>query len=504
MRPLLLSVLLLCLPVSAQAVTYYVGDGGSNANSGTLRAPWLTWAHAFSKSTCGDTLIVMDGRYTKEINGKFSLSKSCTPKTTYTVIAQNERQAFLVGDGDDAVISISNSAYVTVQGLSVRDIENPSGKAHSNVMVLKSNHITLMRLLVTHNNRSLNSHLIQLSDTTSSVLEENELYFFHRHGIILNRTTNSVVRRNYCNARSASGIQGGYNGVSGDNGTGDDCIVVYPGDDNIIENNISDGTMLKGFSVQALGAGRGNKFLGNIALGPTIGLSLDVRTGSGSNYMPRDTVVENMVVINASDTGIRSRGARNTRCDQCMVLSSKNGLLADTVSAAPGDGVYSFFSNNSLVHGSNSGTGFYVTSQIQTWEVDSLNSFKNLRNYNPSSDTSWGIHKTVDPLLGSCLVWIPDSSPMKGAGINGKDIGANILYRYENGLLTTLPLWNPSTGEFPHGAIVKGINDVLGQSLFDVHKRLNVNSNGCSFPIGFGAGGPNPDAPSRPQNLHAS
>lgn len=292
--------------------------------------------------------------------------------------------------------------------------------------------------------------------------------------------------------------------MSGDNGTGDDCVVVYPGDDNIIENNISDGTMLKGFSVQALGAGRGNKFLGNIALGPTIGLSLDVRTGSGSNYMPRDTVVENMVVINASDTGIRSRGARNTRCDQCMVLSSKNGLLADTVSAAPGDGVYSFFSNNSLVHGSNSGTGFYVTSQIQTWEVDSLNSFKNLRNYYPSSDISWGTHKTVDPLLGSCLVWIPDSSPMKGAGINGKDIGANILYRYENGLQTTLPLWNPSTGEFPHGAIVKGINDVLGQSLFDVHKRLNVNSNGCSFPIGFGAGGPNPDAPSRPQNLHAS
>lgn len=292
--------------------------------------------------------------------------------------------------------------------------------------------------------------------------------------------------------------------MSGDNGTGDDCIVVYPGDDNIIENNISDGTMMKGFSVQALGAGRGNKFLGNIALGPTIGLSLDVRAGSGPNYMPRDTVVENMVVINASDTGIRSRGARNTRCDQCMVLSSKNGLWVDTLPAILGDGIYSFFSNNSLVLGSNSGTGFYVTSQIQTWEVNGSNSFKNLRDYGPSSDPSWGTHKTVDPLLGTCLLWIPDSSPMKGTGMNGKDIGANILYRYEDGLLTTLPLWNPSTGEFPHGAVVEGINDVSGQSLFDVHKRLNVNSNGCSFPVGFGSGGPNPDAPSRPQSLRAS
>jgi hypothetical protein len=446
----------------------------------------------------------MDGTYTTAIHGKFSLSKSCTPQSIYTVIAQNERQAFLVGDGDVAIVSISNSAYVTVQGLRVKDVDNQLGKNHSNVMILKSNHITLIRMLVTHNNRSLNSHLIQVSDTTGSVLEENELYFFHRHGIILNRATDSVVRRNYCNARSSQGIAGGYNGTSGDNGTGDSCIVVYPGDGNVIENNISDGAMLKGFSVQALGAGRGNKSLGNIALGPTIGLSLDVRTGSGSNYMPRDTVVENMVVINASDTGIRSRGARNTRCDQCMVLSSKNGLLADTVATALGDGVYSFFSNNSLVLGSNSGTGFYVTNQIQTWEVNTSNSFKNLQNYGPSPYPSWGTHKTVDPLLGSCLVWIPDSSSMKGSGIKGKDIGANILYRYENGVLTTLPLWNPSTGEFPHGAIVKGVNDVSGQSLFDIHKRLNVNSNGCSFPIGYGSEGPNPDAPSKPQNLQAS
>ena len=502
---ILLTLLCLQTQTEAEAETYYLDDDGSDTSLGnSVDAPWRTWEHAFTMSTCGDKLIVMDGTYTRAINGTFRLSKSCTPGATYTVIAQNERQAFLNGDGVVAVISINNSAYVTVQGFRVKCMDNPSGRSHSNVMALNSNHITFKRLLVSHDNRNINSHLIQLSDTTSSVLEENELYFFHRHGILLNKTTNSVMRRNYCNARNYPGIPGGYDGVSGDNGTGDDCIVVYPGDDNIIENNIADGTMLKAFSVQARGAGRGNKFLGNIALGPTMGLSLDVRTGSGSNYMPRDTVVENMIVINASDAGIRSRGAKNTRCNQCMVLSSRHGFWVDMLASAPGDGEYSFFSNNSLVLGGNSGTGFYVTSQIQTWEVNSSNSFKNLQNYTPSSNPSWINYRTIDPLLGTCRVWIPDFSPMKRAGINSKDIGANILYRYKDGVLTKVPLWDPSTGKFPSGALIAGLNDVPGQSLFDVHNRLNVNTNGCLFPAGYGSGGSDADSPRSPQSLRAS
>src|SRR5262249_9080577 len=60
---------------------------------------------------------------------------------------------------------------------------------------------------------------------------------------------------------------------------------------------------------------------------------------------------------------------------------------------------------------------------------------------------------------GQCLAWIPAGSPMKGAGKDGRDIGANILHRYENGVLTGVPLWDPDTGEFPCGAVVEGIND---------------------------------------------
>jgi hypothetical protein len=93
---------------------------------------------------------------------------------------------------------------------------------------------------------------------------------------------------------------------------------------------------------------------------------------------------------------------------------------------------------------------------------------------------------SVDPQLGACRVFIPDASPMKRKGKGGADIGANVLYRYEDGVLTTTPLWDPATGEFPHGAVLAGVNDVAGQNVFNVHRRLNVNANGCQLPSWYG------------------
>jgi hypothetical protein len=74
---------------------------------------------------------------------------------------------------------------------------------------------------------------------------------------------------------------------------------------------------------------------------------------------------------------------------------------------------------------------------------------------------------------------------MKRAGKNGADIGANVLYRYENGVLTTQPLWDPVTGRFPCGAVVEGVNSDPAISCIGVHQRLNVNTTGCPFPQGY-------------------
>jgi hypothetical protein len=83
---------------------------------------------------------------------------------------------------------------------------------------------------------------------------------------------------------------------------------------------------------------------------------------------------------------------------------------------------------------------------------------------------------------GGCLVYLPTGSNMKGAGKDGGDIGANVLRRYEDGVLTGDLLWDRVTGAFPCGATVPGINDVPGTSCFDVHLRIHVNGSGCPLP----------------------
>jgi hypothetical protein len=61
-------------------------------------------------------------------------------------------------------------------------------------------------------------------------------------------------------------------------------------------------------------------------------------------------------------------------------------------------------------------------------------------------------------------------------------VGANVVFRYVEGVLTEEPLWRASTGAFPCGAIVAGVNDDPSQSCSGVHERLHVGTAGCALP----------------------
>ena len=81
-----------------------------------------------------------------------------------------------------------------------------------------------------------------------------------------------------------------------------------------------------------------------------------------------------------------------------------------------------------------------------------------------------------------CIAYVPAGSAMEGAGQDGADIGANILYRYVDGALTSEPLWDPQTGAFPCGAVVEGVNDTPGDSCIGLHERVHVATAGCPLP----------------------
>ncbi len=133
------------------------------------------------------------------------------------------------------------------------------------------------------------------------------------------------------------------------------------------------------------------------------------------------------------------------------------------------------------------------------WSLDHVLAFGSRDDFSPRTDDPHVKNAAVsDPGFGACRLWCPDGAACKGAASDGGDLGATVLYKYENGVLTKEPLWDPSTGAFlGAGAIVPGVNDVAGASLFDIANRLNVNRNGCAFPAGYAASGGPRAAPRR-------
>jgi hypothetical protein len=61
----ILLILLLILPISLFATTYYISTTGNNANAGTLAAPWRTLAFAGTNTVSGDIIFVLAGTFTE-------------------------------------------------------------------------------------------------------------------------------------------------------------------------------------------------------------------------------------------------------------------------------------------------------------------------------------------------------------------------------------------------------------------------------------------------------
>lgn len=488
---ILLTIWLVLMAIPAQAVTRYIAPAGSDSNDGTTTStPWLTWPYAIAHTTCGDTLIAMDGTYTIT-NGAPLVTKVCTASTVYTIQAQNERAAFIDGSpGTFVPFYINNSAYITVLGLHARsgDLDPALGGVNLGVCnVYNSNHVTLRHLICTHPNRYRNAgHVYQFYNSFDNLVEENEAYYFHRHGFYMGGgSSRNVVRRNYCNGRlypdlQVAGVENPTDGPT--ETTADDCLIVYPGTDNIFENNIAENVMLKCAAIEAIGTATNNQFLGNICMGANYnGVALDAR-GATASTMPTNTTVKDMVVIGAQFSSFRFNGNKNTQCINCTVIGGAAGIANSFLTAQPGDGIYTGSITNSLAVNT-TGIGIYFDPGMSTWTATNSDAFGNSTNYSPSSSANYtptNPPTANDPQLGTCQVWRPDGSYAKTHGL-----GTDILYRYQDGVLTTIPLWDPTTGVFPHGAVVAGLNDSNGDSVYNVHLRLNVNAGGCAFPASY-------------------
>jgi hypothetical protein len=501
---LFLVIVALTLPSLSQGATYYISPSGSDSANGlSSSSPWKTFSYALPQLQPGDTLIVMDGTYSVA-QGTGLPAITCggnanngTEAQPITIKAQNERKALLKSTGDyHHAFYMRGCSYWNVIGLrgqSADLAEIDGGKPYSVFAITGSDHIILRRLLATHPNRYGNSQAIQVSESSDSLVEECEAYYFHRHGISIYRSDHITVRRSYVNSRDYPDIPGGCPSHAGAEGRGDEGMTLYQTTDSIVENCISEGNEFFGNS------GQRNQYLGSIALNNLWGFA--VGHHCCDDYMEaRDNTYVNNVAVGSTYHGFLTQSDVNVFVDHLTSMNNvqyygvyANNKYSDnrcsdpvvTWMVEPSLGVQNSLFVNNNTYGIQVNEDHMEDYAYRKFEY--LNSYGHGQNYGPGlgplkpEDVVEALSEE-NPQMGSCIVFIPEGSPMKGAGKNGEDIGANILYRYKNGILTRQGLWNRKTGAFPCGAIVPGLNNIPGSSCIDVHERLNVNANGCNLP----------------------
>jgi hypothetical protein len=488
-------------------IIYYLSPTGKDTNSGTTPSkPWHSFKFAIPKLRPGDTLILLDGTYTIQSTGlpeiicsESGSAVNGTSTAPITIQAQNERKAFLQSDGSTSALYMRYCSHWRILGLSARsaDFADAQNLKHNHVFSIRdSNEIILYRLLGAHNNRYFNSHIYTIDASTNILILECEAYFFHRHGFDVFQSHDVTIRRSYANSRGYEDLPDGY---PSDRPGGDESFVLYHSSNSIIENSIAE-FETRGFEIHGgqtfdgLPGGRNNKVLGSIHLDGYYGAEVDSREVDGVIRTAGNNLYKDFLVLNVDGSGFHLLSSDRARIENITIYNAKSaGIRAgDKMPAEPFcdrmSGGCSFAVTNSLIF-NNGDTGIKIAiPDLYDWLVESSNVFNN--GYGDFSVTenisdnegfvrnSISITPTKIGLDGEqTIVYIPAGSNMKGAGKDGADIGANILYRYENGILTCRPLWNPLTGAFPCGAVVPGVNDLAGSSCFDVHQRLNVKIN---------------------------
>ncbi len=482
---------------------FFVAPEGDDLNPGTRDKPWKTLLHATSSLLPGQTLELLSGDYWPETTGVLSVDCSGPPnhgrpEAPITVRAENERGAVLHGDGAVVPLELWGCSGWIVEGLVLMNEHNPDvakGVDVGTVAMLHGGHdLTLRRLLFLRSNQERHSHILRVLVADHVLVEECETYDFYHNAFEAVRSHAVTFRRNYFHSRYATS-QGNTVGID-DPTRGEVAIQVEESSSPLLENNVAE-VVGTGFSVvgRAIGSSytdpspypvSGARLYGNLVRDALdSGFRIESRCDEAmpcsllSERIVSDTLLVNGVALEAA-TGVSVDAARGTRVDNMTLVDVTTGVA---LKRGPGNAGLEFSASaaRTVVRGY-AGVAFW-SSGPEEW------SFEHCAAQAPGTeavDFSPNDQSVLLPVLApnddACVAYLGPESPLRAAAGADGDVGANVIYRYQDGTLTREPLWDPITGAFPCGAVVPGINDDPSQSCIGVHERLRVGNAECALP----------------------
>lgn len=414
-------------PQFIHAATYYLSPSGNDSNPGTQSKPFATFSRAFSQMSGGDTLYIMDGTYHQQIKGM----PSGSPGNYTRIYAVNDHKVDIHGLGNlpssvyDSLLLVSSKSYVEIRGLKVHN-------ARGTVCRIENSHNIIFRVMACWHagGTYYNTKSLQVTGSNDNVLIEDSWAFGRaRSPVEVRSGSGNVVLRRIV-SRFDDGAYAG-EPISG--------VKFYKASNSIVDNAITMDHSVDysvnteghfGFRIISRTApySSNNRLFGTIAINiprPAYAAELKYSSGGGE-----DNYFKDCVAIDTS-RGMQFHGDKHWRStvENCSLINNSG-------------------------YGTFNGNGVIDTSIKNTISLNSGST--GIKNYGDMSVSYIGSHNNgggdfsgVSCLTG-CITGDPgllyptrieDNSPYKGAGENGADIGANIVYRYENGVLTNKPLW---------------------------------------------------------------
>jgi hypothetical protein len=429
------------------------------------------------------------------------------------------------------------------------------------VELLNTSAVTVRRFQVQNSNRCMaNDRLLWVMASSDVLLEENELYNFSDHAINVEDSSQVTVRRNYVNTNYFPVPTPASCNCTMDGSSGYACpwapcatdysscgwttgIVLYVSSGTTVENNVVEysgaGYEAIHLKVGTVSSGSHNKLLGNIALDNYDGIALANRGSEyGGDDGMRDFVVEDHLSINSPNApNPINRHLWITPLASIPELRVSKSSFFDTDGRSPSVAWIAEFPNGEdampdsslsirslLMMTSATAAAPAINFGATTWgSCDVTNSAFFGAGALPSTCATSQL-TTADPNVpapsgsgrckvgaGGCLAFTAcdpnlHRSPTSGT-VLGETIGANLIYRYENGTIrparfeggAAIPnwLWDPTstdgTGAFPCG---KDVTATLAtfQEVAAARQRscrtfpkldLAINSAQCPHPSNF-------------------
>jgi len=416
--------------------TYYLATTGSNSNSCTTaqsnRTPKATFASAWDCLTAGDILIVMDGTYTQASPPP---GKAGSVGNLITVRAANDGGAIISGG-----VTLRNNSYLEFDGFKITSTGGAVA-ALSAGKNLVTHHVTFRRC--GFNTTTTTEHGgVGLSDGTHHMLFEDfwawggGRYTVSCYGGPGGHPPNTTC--DYNTFRRGVIRQGP---AASSPGNPEASLALYYASNNIVENVIAlDGNQDSDSSNAAFYLTAhdppphvsGNKFYGVLALNNRgIGWYLD-HNGTGSNNELR-----NSVFWKSTGGGIALYSAVVGACSANLIdhvtvgeSGRAEGLWNGCASTAVKSSIFIHNATYGIKQGSSQGS-----MGTHNWNLLYNNVSGAYSNIPPGVND-----KTSNPAL-IYIGRVEPGSPCVGSGEGGTNCGADLTFRYQNGVLTSTALW---------------------------------------------------------------